>query len=92
MPRKESAMAKTEMIRARVEPELKEEAEAVFDKLGLSPTEAVTLFYRQVALHRGIPFELRVPNATTRKAIVDARRGKGLSRRMTAEEMIKRLG
>jgi len=85
-------MAKTEMIRARVEPELKEEAEAVFDKLGLSPTEAVTLFYRQVALHRGIPFELRVPNATTRKAIVDARRGKGLSRRMTAEEMIKRLG
>ena len=85
-------MAKTEMIRARVEPELKEEAEAVFDKLGLSPTEAVTLFYRQVALHRGIPFELRVPNATTRKAIVDARKGKGLSRRMTAEEMIKRLG
>ena len=39
-------MAKTEMIRARVEPELKYQAEEVFSGLGLSPTEAITLFYR----------------------------------------------
>jgi len=85
-------MSKTEMIRARMEPELKEEAEAVFDALCLTPTEAITLFYRQVAMHRGLPFELRVPNAATRKVIRDARRGKGLSRAMTFEEMRKRLG
>ena len=49
-------MAKTEMIRARVEPELKREAEELFLGLGLSATEAITLFYRQVTLHRGLPF------------------------------------
>ena len=48
-------MAKTEMIRARVEPELKSQAEEVFSRLGLSPTAAITLFYRQVTLHNGLP-------------------------------------
>ena len=56
-------MAKTEMIRARVEPELKSQAEAVFSELGLSVTEAITLFYTQVTLHRGLPFSVRIPNA-----------------------------
>ena len=46
-------MAKTEMIRARVEPELKREAEELFLELGLSATEAITLFYRQVTLASG---------------------------------------
>lgn len=85
-------MSKTETIRARMEPELKEEAEAIFDALCLSPTEAITLFYRQVAMHRGLPFELRVPNAETRKVLRDARKGKGLSPPMSFEEMKKRLG
>ena len=56
-------MAKTEMIRARVEPELKSQAEEVFSDLGLSPTAAITLFYRQVTLHHGLPFAVKVPNA-----------------------------
>ena len=66
-------MAKTETIRARVEPELKEEAEAVLHKLGMTPTQAITLFYRQVTLHEGLPFQLRIPNARTRKALQEAR-------------------
>ncbi len=65
-------MAKSETIRARVEPALKHEAEAVLDKLGMSPTEAITLFYKQVTLYRGLPFPVRVPNATTRKALNEA--------------------
>ena len=52
-------MAKSEMIRARVEPALKHEAEAVLDKLGMTPTEAITLFYKQVTLYRGLPFPVR---------------------------------
>jgi DNA-damage-inducible protein J len=66
-------MAKSEMIRARVEPELKHEAEAVLDKLGMTPTEAITLFYKQVTLYRGLPFPVRIPNAATRKALQEAR-------------------
>lgn len=73
-------MSKTEMIRARVEPDLKHEAEEVLETLGLSPTEAITLFYKQVTLSRGLPFPVRIPNAATRKAIRDARTGKNLKK------------
>ncbi|MEX2650396.1 MAG: type II toxin-antitoxin system RelB/DinJ family antitoxin [Alphaproteobacteria bacterium] len=73
-------MAKTEMIRARVEPDLKTQAEAVLAALGMSPTEAITLFYRQVTLHRGLPFPVRIPNAATRRAMLEARTGKNLKK------------
>ena len=69
-------MAKSEMIRARVEPDLKHKAEAVLDSLGMTPTEAITLFYKQVTLYRGLPFPVRIPNAATRKALREARAGK----------------
>ena len=71
-------MTKTDMIRARVEPELKHEAEEVFSALGLSPTEAIRLFYKQVALHHGLPFEVRIPNAETRDAMRQAREREGI--------------
>ena len=72
-------MAKTEMIRVRVEPKLKSQAEEIFSELGLSPTEAITLFYTQVTLHRGLPFAARIPNAETIEALRQARTGKGLT-------------
>ena len=71
-------MTKTETIRARVEPELKREAEGVLRELGLSATDAITLFYRQVALHRGIPFEVKIPNVETVDAMLQAESGEGL--------------
>ncbi|MBF0132391.1 MAG: type II toxin-antitoxin system RelB/DinJ family antitoxin [Magnetococcales bacterium] len=65
-------MAKTEMICACVEPELKHAAEAVFSILGLSPTEAITMFYRQVSLQKELPFDVRIPNAATLEVIRQA--------------------
>lgn len=81
-------MAKTGMIRARVEPELKREAEATFSMLGLSATDAITLFYKQVALHRGLPFALRIPNAETAEAIRQARAGEGLTAYASVDELM----
>ena len=80
-------MAKTEMIRARVEPELKREAEELFSALGLSATEAITLFYKQVTLHRGLPFSVRMPNVETIEALRQARDGDGLSEYTSLEEL-----
>ena len=80
-------MAKTAMIRARVEPELKHEAEKVFTALGLSPTEAITLFYKQTTLHNGLPFALRIPNDQTLAAIREVESGKGFSTHTSVEEM-----
>ena len=72
-------MTKTETIQARVDLDLKREAEEVFAELGLSATEAITLFYRQVLLHQGMPFDMRVPNAVTVKAIREAGSGVNLT-------------
>ncbi|MCY3882309.1 MAG: type II toxin-antitoxin system RelB/DinJ family antitoxin [Dehalococcoidia bacterium] len=80
-------MAKTAMIRARVEPELKREAEDLFLELGMSATEAITLFYRQVTMHRGLPFDVRLPNAETLEALRDAREGRNIKKYATLEEL-----
>ena len=72
-------MTKSQMIRARVEPELKQEAETVFSRRGLSTTQAITLFYKQVTLQQGLPFAVKIPNAETRKALQDAHDGEDLT-------------
>ena len=54
-------MTKSAMIRARVDPGLKEDAENIFEALGLSATQAITLFYQQVKWVRGLPFEVWIP-------------------------------
>lgn len=55
-------MPKSAMIRARIEPELKEKVEKLFTQLGLNSTEAINLFYHQVALQKGLPFEIILPD------------------------------
>ena len=80
-------MAKTATIRARIEPELKWQAEELFAQLGLSVTQAITLFYRQVTLQKGLPFAVRIPNAETLQALRQARDGKGLSEYSSLEEL-----
>lgn len=70
-------MSKTAMIRARTEPELKKQAEAVLHALGLSQTDAINLFYRQIVLQHGLPFNVKIPNAETREAIEEVRGGGG---------------
>jgi DNA-damage-inducible protein J len=58
-------------VNVRIDEGTKKRAEAVFEKLGLTPTTAINLFYVQVARTNSIPFELKldVPNETTIKAI-----------------------
>lgn len=80
-------MAKTEMIRARVEPELKREAEEVLGELGMSATEAITLFYTQVAMQGGLPFDVRLPNAETVEALQQAQDGTDLVEYLTLEDL-----
>ena len=85
-------MAKTEMIRARVEPELKRQTEQVFLKLGLSATEAITLFYRQVTLHQGLPFAVKVPNSETIAALRQAQAEEGLTEYADLDDLKARHG
>ena len=84
-------MSKAAMIRARIEPELKTEVENIFRQLGLTVTEAITLFYRQVYLHRGLPFPIRVPNSTTLRTFQDTDAGKNIIQCQDTEELFAKL-
>ena len=85
-------MSKSAVIRARIEPDIKEYAEAVFRKLGLNATDAITLFYKQVSLCNGLPFDVRIPNEETLQAFEDTRNGTGLTHYNNAQEMYDDLG
>ena len=54
-------MAKTSNVFARVEPEVKEQAETILNQLGIPMSNAVGMFLRQVVLQRGIPYEMKLP-------------------------------
>ncbi len=84
-------MAKTAMIRARMEPSLKESVEDIFNKIGLSTTEAITLFYNQVKLNKGIPFEIKIPNELTLETIRKSDNGEELHRVKDVEELFEDL-
>lgn len=86
-----SSAAKTGMIRARVSPELKAQAEGILAEIGLSSSDAIRMFYKQVTLRRGLPFEARIPSATTRKALRDAEAGRGMTDHASVDEMFNDL-
>ena len=85
-------MRKSAMIRARVEPELKEEVEKIFKELGLTTTEAITLFYHQVKVRKGIPFEIALPNKTTLETAKKTDAGEELNEYANLDEFRKKMG
>jgi DNA-damage-inducible protein J len=85
-------MGKTAMVRARVEPELKEQAENVFQRLGLNATQAITLFYKQVEFRQGLPFEVVIPTEITRETFEATEAGQDLVVCEDAAEMFTKLG
>ena len=85
-------MAKEATVRARIEPKLKESAEEILKKLGLNATTAITIFYSQITLRRGLPFEVEIPNAMTRRTFAATDKGKGLTRCKDADDMFQKLG
>jgi DNA-damage-inducible protein J len=93
VPKLEIAMpAKTDVVRARIEPALKQDAEAVFRKLGLSHSQAIAMFYRQVTLQHGLPFDIRVPNEITLAALREAENPGALQRYASVDELFDELG
>jgi len=84
-------MSKTETVRARIQPELKGNAENVFRRLGLTATQAITMFYKQVELRNGLPFEVAIPNATTDRTFENTDAGRDLVVCEDADDMFRKL-
>ena len=100
-------MARTSNVFARVEPEIKQQAESVLEQLGIPMSNAIGIFLRQVAMQKGIPFEIKlsqnVPvsygalneeefNAEIEKGLSDVDSGKVISAQNVAEKMHKDYG
>ncbi len=73
-----SATVLKETTSVKLDKEAKDEARRIFKKLGLTMGEAFNLFLYQVRLKQGLPFEVKIPNRETRKAIEEVRQGKNL--------------
>jgi len=80
---------KTAAVHSRIQPEIKEHAESILHRLGLSPTEAIRIFYTQITLRNGLPFEVAIPNATTRKALEESEKGINLTSFQSVEKLFE---
>lgn len=100
-------MARTSNVFARVEPEVKEQAESILEQLGITMSNAVDMFLRQVVLQNGIPFEMKLPKSDPlsygsltkeqfdkelQKAIDDVKEGRVYTAEEIAEEMKRDFG
>lgn len=64
-------------VRARIDSLTKERATEALEAMGLSISDAIRLLMLRIADERRLPFEVKVPNATTKKAIAELEAGKG---------------
>ena len=79
------------VVRARIDIATKERASAALEAMGLSISDAIRLLMLRIADEQRLPFEVKVPNAATRRAMAELERGKG-KRFASAEELFKDLG
>ena len=99
-------MAKTSNLYARIEPDVKEQAESILSALGIPVSNAINMFYKQIILQRGIPFEVKLPvssvpdisqltadqlDAELEKGYADAVAGRGKPAREIFSELRKEL-
>jgi len=83
--------AKTRMIHARIDPKLKRSVERIFSEMGISTTQAIRLFLKQVELYRGLPFPVTIPNEETVAAMMEANAHRMLKRYHSFRELRKQL-
>lgn len=85
--------AKSDYIRARVEPSLKAHVNELLREMGVSPTQVVTMLYKSIERDGALPFDVyTTPNKETVRAIKEARAGKGLVVCKDAADMFDKLG
>ena len=99
-------MAKSANLYARIEPDLKEQAESILTALGIPASNAITMFYKQIILQNGLPFEVKLPehplaisrmtsaelDAELEKGYADAKAGRTIPMEQAFVNVRKELG
>ena len=81
----------SDRINARIDPALKKRAHAVFARLGLSEAEAIRMFYAQVSLRQGIPFDITIPNAETLAAFEETKNPDALKSYQSFDDLLEAI-
>jgi len=76
----------------RIDPDIKNKAAEYLKQMGLTTSEATRLFLHSVVLHKGLPFDLRLPNEETIAAIKEGKEGKNLLKHASSKELFDDLG
>lgn len=77
------------VVRARVNSNVKHDVEGVLNRLGLTMSEAISLYLSQIQLEQGIPFAVKIPNKVTLKTFAATDRGKNIKPAKTVKEIFK---
>ncbi len=85
-------MAETVTIQTQIEPALKDAAEEVLERLGMTASEAMTLLYRELVSHDAFPFASRIPNDITVKTFTRSDHGEEIVQCRDTEDMFRKLG
>ena len=80
---------KSAAIHSRIDPETKRKAETILSRLGVSPTEAIRMFYTQITLRNGLPFSVEIPNKETKIALEDSRSGCNFERFESVDNLLE---
>ncbi len=84
-------MAKTATIQTRVDPEVKRNAQNILNRLNISMSEAISMYLSQINLHKGIPFEVKIPNSLTTRTLKESEDGKELHAVADVDELFQKL-
>ena len=85
-------MSKNATINMRIEMDLKKRVESILKKLGLSSSEAITMFYSQIELNQGLPFKVKLPSRKLKNSMLDIRNNKKLEAAKNIAELKHKLG
>ena len=84
-------MVKTATIQTRVDPKIKRNAQNILKTLNISMSEAISMYLSQITLHKGIPFEIKIPNRITAQTLKKSEEGKELHKVSNVDELFEEL-
>ncbi|MCB9510272.1 MAG: type II toxin-antitoxin system RelB/DinJ family antitoxin [Deferribacteres bacterium] len=84
-------MARTATIQARIDPEIKAQAQEILNTLNITLSEAISMYLTQVALQKGIPFELKIPNELKADTLKKSEAGLELNEVDSVDELFEEL-
>ena len=84
-------MIKSETIQARINPKIKKEAQKILGQLHITMSEAIAMYFTQIALQKGIPFDIKIPNELTAQTLEESEKGKNLHKTNNINDLFKEL-